>query len=318
MTLEIEPFAEEHLPAAAVLLGDRHRRHREAEPLLASAYEEYDAAGAEIERLWRADGADGAAAIRDGSLAGYLIGTPRPESAWGPNAWVEHAGHAATLPEDVRDLYAAVAQGWVDAGRTRHFALVPASDSGLVDAWFRLAFGQQQAQAVREVDVSARWPAGVRSAEPRDVDTIVAMAPLVEEVQDRSPSFAAHRDAADPDELRANIEDEIRRDDVASLVLEAGGTVIGNFLVTPPEMSNAVVGLVRAPGNCHLAWAATVPAARGTGAGLALMQAAHAWAADHGYTGMTVDWRVANLLASRFWLRRGFRLTFLRLYRPIP
>jgi hypothetical protein len=33
---------------------------------------------------------------------------------------------------------------------------------------------------------------------------------------------------------------------------------------------------------------------------------------------MVTDWRVTNLLSSRFWPRRGFRLSFLRLYRSIP
>jgi hypothetical protein len=33
---------------------------------------------------------------------------------------------------------------------------------------------------------------------------------------------------------------------------------------------------------------------------------------------MVTDWRETNLLASRFWPKRGFRRTFLRLYRSIP
>jgi hypothetical protein len=33
---------------------------------------------------------------------------------------------------------------------------------------------------------------------------------------------------------------------------------------------------------------------------------------------MVTDWRVTNLLASRFWPRRGFRTSFVRLYRSIP
>jgi hypothetical protein len=32
---------------------------------------------------------------------------------------------------------------------------------------------------------------------------------------------------------------------------------------------------------------------------------------------IVADWRVTNLLASRFWARRGFRETFLRLHRHI-
>jgi hypothetical protein len=43
-----------------------------------------------------------------------------------------------------------------------------------------------------------------------------------------------------------------------------------------------------------------------------------AWAHEHGYGSMTTDWRMTNLLASRFWPKRGFRPTFLRMYRSIP
>jgi hypothetical protein len=54
------------------------------------------------------------------------------------------------------------------------------------------------------------------------------------------------------------------------------------------------------------------------GAGLALTQAAFAWSRRAGYETMVTDWRVTNLLSSRFWPARGFRLSFLRLYRSIP
>ena len=67
-----------------------------------------------------------------------------------------------------------------------------------------------------------------------------------------------------------------------------------------------------------LAGASTEPALRGSGIGLALTHHAIAWAHEHGYPTMTTDWRMTNLLASRFWPRRGFRETFLRLYRSIP
>ena len=36
------------------------------------------------------------------------------------------------------------------------------------------------------------------------------------------------------------------------------------------------------------------------------------------YAAMVTDWRVTNLLASRFWPKRGFRPAFFRLYRSIP
>ena len=40
---------------------------------------------------------------------------------------------------------------WVDEGRTSHYAVVPASEPELVDAWFRLGFGHQHVHALREL-----------------------------------------------------------------------------------------------------------------------------------------------------------------------
>jgi GNAT superfamily N-acetyltransferase len=62
---------------------------------------------------------------------------------------------------------------------------------------------------------------------------------------------------------------------------------------------------------------AVAPEARGRGVGLALSDHACRWAAEAGYGSLTIDWRVANLLASRFWPSRGFRPTFLRLCRMV-
>ena len=69
--------------------------------------------------------------------------------------------------------------------------------------------------------------------------------------------------------------------------------------------------------SIDLANAATFPGARGLGAARALTQHALAWSHDNGYRSMTIDWRLTNLLASRFWPKRGFRPTFLRLPRHV-
>jgi GNAT superfamily N-acetyltransferase len=70
--------------------------------------------------------------------------------------------------------------------------------------------------------------------------------------------------------------------------------------------------------SIDLAQVSTEPEARGTGVGRAMTAYALRWASEHGYPVMTVDWRMTNLWASRFWPKRGFRPTFLRLYRSIP
>jgi GNAT superfamily N-acetyltransferase len=83
-------------------------------------------------------------------------------------------------------------------------------------------------------------------------------------------------------------------------------------------MSSMHTGLARPDGVPYLGWAATRPDVRGSGAGLALTKAAFAWARGRGHEAMVTDWRATNLLSSRFWPARGFRETFLRLYRSIP
>ena len=62
---------------------------------------------------------------------------------------------------------------------------------------------------------------------------------------------------------------------------------------------------------------ATLPELRGRGVGTALVEHALGWAAEDGFQAVTTDWRVPNLLSSRFWPARGFRPTFHRLHRVL-
>ena len=316
-TFEIRDFENEHLDAAASLLAERHRRHRLAEPLLPARFEDPQAARGEIEALWRKEGAAGAVALRGARVVGYVVGAPADDETWGANEWVEVAGHAAEDAEVVRDLYAAVAERWVDGGRTRHWAVVPATDAALVDVWFRLSFGQQQAYGIQEVQPTS-WPGRVRLAEPRHVDELVELAPGLAAHQQETPVFSGRGFGLDEDELRAEIAKDIASERWGSLVAELDGRVVANFEVVPAEESSMHTALARPERACYLAFALTDPAARGSGLGVELTQACFAWAHERGYETMVTDWRVTNLLASRFWPARGFRTSFLRLYRSIP
>ena len=178
--LEIHLFSDEHLDGAAPLLEERHRRHREAEPLLGDSYD-YRAELAGLE------GASGVVGVRGGRVVGFLLGLRKDDSRWGPNVWVEAGCHAVEEPEDIRDLYSAAAARWVDEGRTRQYVLVPASDGALIDAWFRLSFGRQHAHGIREIpDVD--WPDGARLATEDDIDELMELAPLLDH-QAESPVF---------------------------------------------------------------------------------------------------------------------------------
>lgn len=315
--LELRPFSEEFVGAAGELLAARHRAHRQAEPLLPPRYEEPAAAAELVAELAAGENVSGTVALRDGRVVGYLLGAPRPHPVWGEHVWVELAGHAVEEPEDLRDLYGAAAARWVEEGRVRQYALAPAHDPVLLDAWSRVGFGQQHAHGIMEVP-EASWPEGTRLAREDDVDALIALTPLLPDHQAEAPTFAASPQPGPPEELRAEILEDLAKPEIGDVVVERDGRVIGSFQLVPVELSSTHSGVGRPDGAAFLGWGATDPAVRGSGAGVALMEASWAWARERGHEVMVVDWRVTNLLASRFWPARGFRTTFLRVYRHIP
>ena len=317
---EVVPFSEAQLDDAATLLAARQARHREAEPSLPERFEDPAAAREEIEAAWRAEGASGNAAVRDGRVVGYLIGTPREVKTWGENVWVELAGHAVEEPEDLRDLYAEAAARWVEEGRTRHYALVPADDPALMDAWFRLSFGQQHAHGLQEVtprDVAL--PSGIEIREPREeeIEELIEVDLALPTHQTRSPVFSTigppTREA-----VREEWISTLAGDEEHVLVAYQDGKPVAVWAVLSLEGSSQHRGLGRPERAAFIGFASTLPEFRGSGLGVALTDASFNWAAENGYDVMVTDWRVTNLLSSRFWPKRGFRPMFLRLYRSIP
>jgi ribosomal protein S18 acetylase RimI-like enzyme len=318
---DVVPFADEHLEDAGRLLAARHARHRAAAPLLPDRFAEPAAAREEVVAAWQMDGASGSAALRDGRLVGYLVGAPREDSVWGDNVWVEAAGHAVEEAEDARDLYGSAAGKWVDGGRRRHYVLLPANDAALLDAWFRVGFGQQQAHGLREVPPPAdvRVPDGFEIRAPREeeIEELVAVDLALPTHQRSSPVFSG-QSLPTEDEIREEWHTTLAGNDERVLIGYREGGPIACWSVTAAERSYHYKGLMLPDRASYLAFASTVPEARGSGIGVALTEASLAVAADDGYASMVTDWRVTNLLASRFWPKRGFRTAFLRLYRSIP
>lgn len=310
---EIRPFSEEFLDAAAGLLAAAHARHLAAEPLLAHV-EDFRA---QVARQWEREGSSGAIAFRDGEPAGYLVGAPaKNDDRGGTRIVADVAAHATAEPELARDLFAAAAARWHDEGQTRFAVVVPAHDAALVDAWFRTGFGLQFATAVREPEPGeVPPPFTVRAATPDDLIHFARLDRELYEHQTRSPSFSG----LDVDDLAA-FEDEWREETFDSpgtfwpFVAERDGEVVGEALLYRRPQ-----GDLRVPAeSVDLAHAATYPAVRGEGAGLALTAFVLDWAHAQGFRSVTTDWRSVNLLSSRFWRARGFRETYLRLYRAVP
>jgi GNAT superfamily N-acetyltransferase len=303
---EIVPFSDEHLDAAAELLEARHARHRKAEPLLP---ELVDARSA-VEKEWRQEGASGVFAG-----TAYLIAAPF--TVWSGPEWmrVGIAGLAVDgETEVVRDLYALAAERWVEEGHTKHAAFVPSFDSELVDAWFRLCFGASATLALRETAPEEPFEAEVevRPGTPDDFADAARLELAMSESMVPSPSFS-DIPLQTPDEVLAEWLEDTDDDRHKLFVAERDGHVVGQFLLyrRPPDL--------RVPENSiDLSQASTDPGERGRGVGRALTAYVLRWAHENGFPVMTTDWRTTNLLASRFWPKRGFRPVFLRVYRHIP
>lgn len=313
------PFTAEDVPAAGVLLAQRHARHRLGRPLLSARYEDAGAATAEVAAAFGMAGASGTFAVRDGEPAGYLLGFPKPGGLWGPNVWVESAGHAAADAETLRDLYAVAAAGWVASGLTAHYALVPATDAELVRAWFRLGFGQQACHGLRGLpSQSPARPAAltIRRAVREDIPALGGLEVELQRHQRLAPMFSA---AAVPSAQQAAGEWAADFDDPSytTFVAERDGAVVGAAVGCALEKSGSHTSLARPDNAGFLGFAAVFPSERGHGAGRALGEAVLEWAAQAGFGCVVIDWRVTNLLASRTWPVLGFAESFLRLHRLI-
>ena len=321
---QVRPFQAGDVPASGALLAARHRAHRLSCPLLSPRYEKDSAAAAQVAEAFAQPGASGAVALQGGDIAGFVLGAPKDSPVWGPNVWVDAAGHAAAKPELVRDMYGLASARWVQESRTAHYVLVPASDEGLLRAWYRLGFGQQQAHAVRPPPgepppgepPAAQPKVLVRRAQRNDLTTLARLEVELPRQQSLAPVFSPSP-VPSYEECLAGWEEDFDDPVYTTFVAELEGAVVGSSIGCPLEIAGGHPLLTRPDHAGFLAFAAVFPHARGLGAGRALGEAVIAWTAQAGYDCVVTDWRVTNLLSSRTWPRLGFKESFLRLHRLV-
>jgi GNAT superfamily N-acetyltransferase len=294
--LEIHPLSELRGEAAA-LLEERYARQRAAEPLLP---EVADVAA-------QLPDEEGLVATRGGEAVAFLTGSVRDDIAY-----TSIAGVAAREPEAVRDLFAVLAPTF---GVTRFMAFVPASEPELVDAFFRLSFGRSATQAVQEAAPRpAVEHATVRESTPDDLRTFAELDLMLYSQLTEPPSYSG---LTPPSLEESMAESSDLWDDTGlfwSFVAERDGEPLGGLVMYRRPIGDLRIG----EDTVDLAFAGTFPAARGTGAGVALTHHALTWAHERGFRAVSTDWRETNMLASRFWPKRGFRPTYVRLYRAVP
>ncbi|HEY6408488.1 MAG TPA: GNAT family N-acetyltransferase [Ktedonobacteraceae bacterium] len=332
MHIEIVPFRDTHLEEAAELLALRHQEDHALEPALPDHFKQTAAARAALQATWSKPDASGVVALYAGRMIGYIIGVPRIDLAWGRSVWVYLPGHAVDRTygaEVYRDLYAALSPSWVALGCFAHYALIPALDQPDLEAWFALSFGKEHAHGIRE---TAEAPAlatpvdptlKIRRAELVDLDASLELDDIIPRHQSRAPVYAPYwfveyAPFGNKEEIRQE-SIEILKDEKAKLWLALrNGRIVGYQLFMPAFPHFDKIDNMMIPEQCSfLGTAAMREEEQGRGVGRALT--AHGLAADHaaGYTHCITDWRVTNLLSSRFWPRQGFRPVAYRLSRRL-
>ena len=316
MSATAQPLAAGDLSVVAELLAGRHRRLRAARPELPAAYEEAAAWRAPLDTLLEKDGSHGVALRDEDGPIGFLAGHPRTEPIWGRSCWIPIDGSALAMgmpAESIRDLYAAWSEHYVRRGFFLHYVVAPADDPELMAAWVRTGFGQMQAHAVRDLEMTAAPPAGVtlRRAEPGDIDAIEPLLPLIQLQLAGPPAYAA-RPLEELETYRDSWLEELEEPAAHHWLAEEGGRVlaIATFYVAEP-------GPMVPDGAWELAVAMTLPEARGRGLMRALVAAGFAEARDAGARHCVTDWRTASLPTHRTWTALGWRPTHYRLHRHI-
>ncbi len=235
--LEVHPFSAEFVEDAGRLLAARHRAHRAPSPCSRRSTRIRRPQPPRWRRWRRGTTPRARSALRGDRVVGFLLGSRRDETIWGPNVWVELAGHAVEEAEDLRDLYAAAAARWFDEGRIRHYALVPASDVAagrrLVPPLVRAAARVRHSRGARR-RLAGRGAAGgaarrrrARCARRRSSATIRRASPVFARgLPGRRSGRAARRDPRGPrqgGDRRARVR--ARRDDRRRLRVDAGRDV---------------------------------------------------------------------------------------------
>lgn len=318
LPVTIQPFDSQHVEAAARLLAERHRVEQLTFPFLPALAE--PAAARAISASLSKPYAYGAAAFQNGVLAGYLIGYPTFSTVFGRGGWIDIAGHAASQPDVIHTLYMALSNHWIQQGCFDHHVVVSAANAALLESWFSLSFGKQQAYAVAALadDMPTHpMPADleIRCADPEDRDIVRQIAVNNATYQTRAPVFAP----APPeylDEVRKSYLELLDSPDEGTIWLALkGGQVVGYQVYTPAEPDDA--NLFFPQYAIELPAAGTLEAVRGGGVGTALTRYCFEHYRREGYQHVVIDWRTTNILASRFWTKMGFVPTAYRLARSI-
>jgi GNAT superfamily N-acetyltransferase len=305
MPLSIVEFEEKHLEPAMRLLAADQKRRRAVEPVLPSTYEAAEQARGPLEETLHTLGASGVAAEREGRMVAFLLAVPRlPDRGMA----VPFHGYAAEAGEDLetyRELYGALADGWVRRGFFGHSVTVLHGDRGLLDCWSSLGFGRILTVAVRDVrePVKDAPELDIRQAGPEDIAAVAGLLEANGRHHNTSPIFTPY--------IPESIE-QVRSQTATALEDVANGHFIAYEDGEPVGMNTFLTDQRHSPlltpeKDIYLFQGIVYEQHRHGGIGRGLLAHSMRWAREQGYTTCTLHYLAPNIVGARFWTSNGFR-----------
>jgi GNAT superfamily N-acetyltransferase len=309
-------MTESEIDLAGALVAARHAHERERFPLLPATYED-PARASDLVRSTMSF-CDGVAAIDDsGDLVGFLTSVesvPAPTSPmarYAPQRSSLHLvqGHAVAAHIDPARIYAALfadlAAGALDRDVIDHVVHVPIGYPATETAWVALGFGRINVVAVRDLEPLVRRDVSaiqVRVAAPDELDLVDQLIDAEAVFHAGSPMFRPYVRDATAEAVRAQLAAALASDDHAFLIAHRDGRDVGIISIEPGLGSPLYIPV----GAAYIAATAVLPDERGAGAGASLVDAAFAWATEHGYLAACLHFSTANATSTSFWTGVGF------------
>jgi GNAT superfamily N-acetyltransferase len=316
---DVRPIQPGDAPACAGLLAQRHRRDLDHVPFLAGRLSEPEHWRAMIETLLASSRSDGAVAVRNETVIGFVAGERMllPPADFASQFVPPHSisigleGHAVADGEDAtavyRALYASLARVWADSGFFTHrIALVP-GDADLQEAWVSLGFGRYMTAATRRtaepVSVLRSRNLRIERASPEDIEDVLALADSLNAWHWQSPMFWPVIHVAEPAAREFNLA-ALRRADLPYFVAYDDGRPVGIQAFLRPGFTPPII---ESTTDVYLFEGVVSDDARGGGVGQTLLAHSMEWAARSGYSTCTLHFASGNPSGAPFWLGHGFQ-----------
>ncbi len=318
--LEVRPVIDADRAPVAGLLRERHIRDMTRVAGLTAPFSREKPCEVATGRLFDSPHAEGVAAVRNGSVVGYLFGERMLLSpAHDASRFIEpHSistsvlGHAIAAGEDAatlyRAMYAALAGAWVRDGFFLHTTHIVPGDAELQEAWVALGFGRKTTAAVRPTGPVDAPPAtgglDIHLAGPEDLEVILHLSDVLNAHHAGPPMFWPIVRTADVAARESFVSALANPGNPHFVAYAPDGRPLGMQTFLSPGFTPPVA---HEDGKTIYLFEGIVDTdVRGGGVGTRLLDESMRWCREQGYEACCLHYASGNPSGAPFWQGHGF------------